>query len=1030
MKKLLTTLLVSLSTLFFAQAQTITFTVVTPPCHSDGVIVATVSGLTPPLNFTYSTGLYTSTTISHFFVHSTSDTLTGWVGGSLTAYVTDTPYTGYAYNNYSGGPFSMMFTPVDALCPALGTITATISGGTSPYTYQWYNSSGGLGSTTNPMSGAPDTYYLIATDARGCSMDSRTISDSDLTLNYISPFYGNVTTTTAACTNGSATVTSLSGGTAPYSYLWSNGATSTSITGLVSGYYGITVTDHAGCSWDSSYVYVDQSPAISVYTTTTPATCLDTDGAITAFASGGVSPYNYLWNTGATTASLSGLSSNYYSVTATDARGCIGIGRNYVSIYSPITVTYTSTPSSCIIPTGTATLTVSGGTSPYTIVWYTTPPQSGYTASSLTYGYYSFQVTDALGCVQTGTVYVPPVDVMSAYYSVTDARCTSATGGITIYPSGGVLPYTYSWSTGGTSSTVSSLSAGIYEVTVTDHNGCSIVKYPIVNIVSPVTIGFGTTPSSCLFTADGSITAVPAGGTAPYTYAWNTGGTTATIGSLLKGYYWVSVTDAAGCTAWDSLYLGYNDTADFCYCTIQGTVYNDVNGNCVQDAGEPGINNIQLHCSGMGYTYTDSTGYYSFKVPTGSYTVSQNILAYYPLSTCQSNNIAVSATAASGCTHTVNFADTLNPIHDIHQSIWDYTFAVPGNTYTQTTIVTNDGTVSEPAILAGYKADGQLFGASFVPADYSSGGSYWYTTPGTFPALAPGRGQQFFVNYTVPTDIPTGTTVVFKDTIAYASPMSNWLTDYSPWNNVNYFTTVTVASHDPNFKEVSPKGYSSAGIITYADSVLEYMVHFQNTGTWFAQNIVVVDTLDPNLDWSTLRPVFMSAKCKVSVTETGVATFTFNNINLPAASYNDIRSNGMFTYTVHTRRGLSVGTQFKNRAAIYFDYNSPVITNTTVNTLGFPESVPVVTAPDASSFTIYPNPANNTFNVVLLSDINADYTLKVTDITGKTQLVKNINLQKGTQTITVDAARLSAGVYFVSVTGNDKVQTQKLVIIK
>ncbi len=837
--------------------------------------------------------------------------------------------------------------------------------------------------------------------------------------------------TVASCTNGTATVTGVSGGVSPYNYLWSNGTTIAANTGLSLGSYWVSITDASGCA-DTAHVYINQTPVITVNTTIAPPTCLDTNGSITAFGSGGTSPYTYLWSNGATTQWLGGLGASYLGITATDANGCVGVDAAYLSSSSPITITYATTPSSCTAPTGTATLTMTGGTSPYTVQWFTSPPQTGPTASGLPAGYYTFKVTDNVGCVQTGSVYIPPVAIIAPGLGVTPATCTSATGALSATPTGGTSPYSYSWSTGSSAASISGLVAGSYSLTVTDVNGCKVVKYPYVPVYSPLTLHFATTPASCLFTADGSITASTTGGTAAYTYTWNTGATGATLSGRKEGLYWVSVADAAGCTAYDTITLGYNHTSDFCYCTIEGKIYFDMNGNCTRETAEPGIEHIQMHCSGYGYTYSDASGYYSFKVPTGSYTISQNILAYYPLSACQSNSISVAVTAASGCTHTVNFADTINPIHDIHISTWDFNYAVPGNTYTQKTIITNDGTQNETSILAGYKADGQLFSPSFVPSGTFSGGtSYWYTSGSAFPTLAPGASTTYNMTYNVPTDIPIGTSVLFKDTVAYTSPMTNWLSDYSPWNNTNYFSTNVVASYDPNFKEVSPKGYGPTGVITYHDSVLEYMVHFQNTGTWYAQNIIVLDTLDPNLDWTTLKPVYSSHPCRVTVSETGVASFNFKDIHLDPQGFDDLRSNGMFTYTIKTRHGLNIGTQIRNCAAIYFDYNKPIYTNKTLNTLGWALTVPDASAgATGNSFTLFPNPANNTFNVTIDNEKEDVYAMRVTDITGKTMISKNITLQTGKQTFSVDAGNLASGVYLVTIAGADKMQTQKLVIMK
>jgi hypothetical protein len=167
------------------------------------------------------------------------------------------------------------------------------------------------------------------------------------------------------------------------------------------------------------------------------------------------------------------------------------------------------------------------------------------------------------------------------------------------------------------------------------------------------------------------------------------------------------------------------------------------------------------------------------------------------------------------------------------------------------------------------------------------------------------------------------------------------------------------------------------------------------------------------------------------MTEGGVVTFTFNNINLPAEMNDAQRSNGMLTYTIKTKHNLALGTQFTNSASIYFDFNAPVVTNTTINTIGHPTSTTTVSVNKYASFNIYPNPASKTFNAVISSeDANQSASLNVTDISGRTLISKTIAVQKGTQTVSTDVNQLSAGIYFVNLYLNGKVETQKLVIMK
>ena len=938
--------------------------------------------------------------------------------------------SGYAYLGIVPD-FTQSVTITPAVCPGMGSGTVFTTGGAAPFSYSWTNTITGV-ITVSSISTVSLTggywYYEETTDALGCSVGYEN------NVFYTPDFTATVTTTSANCTNGTASV-AITGGTAPFSYLWSNGATTASISGLITGTYSLKLTDALGCA-DSAAIdphlsgHVAQSITITLHDVVTPATCIATNGSIISFGSGGMPPYSYIWSNGATTATISGLASGVYTVTATDANGCLGWGGSNVTSSTPITVTYATTPSSCTAPTGTATLYISGGTAPYTITWYTTPVQTTPTATSLSVGNYYFTITDAVGCTQHGTVTVPPIDVINLSFTSSAATCLASNGSVSVSATGGVAPYTYSWSSGGTTASLSGVPYGIYYATVTDAHGCSVTNCQQVPYSSPLVLGLSSTPASCLYTSNGTITATASLGTPPYNYSM--GGSASgsvTIPGLAKGSYWIHVTDAIGCNAWQYTYVNYNVSDSSCFCVVHGKVYDDLAANCTP-AGDPGIQNIQLHASGFGYTYSDDSGDYYFLLPSGSYNISQTVLSIYPLSPCQLNNIPVTVVAATGCYNTINFADTLNPIHDMHICTWDYSKPRPGFPYTQTTIVKNNGTLTEPNILASYVPDGQLLGPTFVPSGVFTGAPYYYTTSGTFPSLAPGVGQQFLATYNVPADIPLGTNVIFKDTVAYAPPMSNWLNDYSPWDNVDYFITTTVGAYDPNFKEVSPKGYGANGTITTADSVLEYMVHFQNVGTYMAENVVVKDTLDANLDWTTLRPVYMSDKCVVDLNDNGIATFTFNHIDLPPSSSQPVTSNAMFTYTIKQKPGLPIGAQIKNHASIYFDFNAPVMTNTTLNTIGWPESVTTVGSTKNNSFAIYPNPTNKTFNAVINSDEAGDANINISDITGKVLMSKTITILKGTQTITTDASQLAPGIYFVTFNQKGKVQTQKLVIMR
>jgi len=1045
MKKFFPFIIFVLSSLA-ANAQTASFTLATTPCHNDGVLNANFTGLTAPLTVSWQTYGTAGTIITHTGVTGLSDALTDYSGGPVFVSAMDIHGLS-ASNSFAGVPpitiCSLAISP--AFCPVPDTLSAAVcSGGTAPYTYQWYDvsTSSIVGSGDSIALPAGRTYGVTVTDRLGCTYGSLVDPSINLYASLSLPFADIITSTTASCTNGTANVTPFGGGTPPFTYLWSNGATTATISNLTTGTYKAVVTDATGCK-DSLYTTVPQSITVNATLTATTATCVANNGTITAAATGGTAPYTYVWSNGATGATQAGLTAGFYSVNITDANGCTGTASSSVSSLSPIVFTYTTTPSLCITPSGTATLTVLGGTAPYNVYWYTYPARRGVTATSLTYGTYLFHVTDAAGCAQDGSLTIPPIDQISASYLATPASCSSSDGGLTVYPTGGVAPYSYSWSTGASSASISGKPAGTYAVTISDFAGCKVTENIYLPYNSTVGVGITSTPASCIFNTDGLDSAIVWGGRSPYSYSWSSGGSTPTISSLPTGPYSVAVTDAAGCVSHsDYSVVDYDHSNDDCYCIISGTVYHDINGNCLQDAGEPGIANVQIHIAGStpdaGYTYTDNNGNYSYKVRSGAYIVTQGILPNYPLAACQTNGIPVTVSAASSCVHTVSFADSSDSVHDMHISTWDYSShgAIPGQSYTQVTIISNDGTQTEDSVLASYTAGGYIFAPTFAPGGYFNGASGFYNTADSFTALAPGAAKQFLVSYDVPADLPTGTSIVFLDSVGYKGPVITPATDNTPFNNYNTFTTAVTNTSAPNFKEVSPVGTGAAGTISYTDSVLEYMVHFQNTNLYPAENVVIVDTLDNNLNWATLHPVFTSAPCQVSMQQVGgykIVKFMFTDINLPSASTDQVRSNGMLTYTVHTNSGGSVGTTYKNRASVYLDDMAPSMTNTTLNTLGTaaPPSnvaVPVVTAQNA--FTVYPNPANNTFNAIITSATTATGDLKVCDITGRTLITKTVNAQIGTQTVAVDVNHLAPGTYFVTYSANGATTTQKLVIIK
>lgn len=1027
MKKLNFLILILLGIAQSAIGQTATGAITQVPCNNDGIYSVSTTGLPLPITYTY---YLDGNTIVHSNVNSATDQLInfGMSGnGYLYCIASSGGLSAYAQNSYTPA-FSFYYTGNSPICPAtMGTLNATqMSGSPGPFSFSWINSTTLASYSGNNATVPLGSYSVVVTDqTTGCSME---VLDTSIYIEQLSNVTAAINTTPASCTNGTATAIA-SGGIAPYTYLWVNGATTASISGLTLGNYPLEVTDAQGCQSNYLSAFIQQNPQINVNTTVTNATCIQSDGEAMAFGSGGVNPYTYAWSNGQTGNIATNLSGgNSYTVVATDANGCVGQGFSYINSTTPINVTYTSTTSQCTSPTGSATLSVTGGAAPYTYLWYSSLSTTGATLSNVAPGTYAFQVTDANGCVQTGSVVVSPVSTINANIQAATVVCPAVNGSATVTVSGSNAPFTYLWSNGATTNQINGAPLGGYSCLITDALGCTVTKNASITSVSPINVAVSTTPATCVYNTDGTATPAITGGLAPYTYAYTNGATTQNATGLGVGDYWLTVTDANGCSTTKHFWITNANTSTSCYCTISGNVYVDANANCVYDAGEAGVENIMMHCSGYGYTFTDANGYYSFQVPTGTYTISEQINAYYPLASCQTNSISVSVVAASGCNTVVDIANDINVINDLKIVTVNATLPpIPGNNYQQKVIVKNNGTVTESGIQLGYEHDDQIpYLNSTLPSFIqlnSVGAPYNYSVQSGFPTLSPNASNVMLLNYATPTNIPIGTALTFYDTVANIAPIDvNWLLDYSPWDNVNTYQTSVIGSYDPNYKEVSPKGVGAPGYISSTVTEFDYTIHFQNEGTYFAQNIIVTDQLDADLDWTTLKPGYSDYSYTTTVSETGLITFKFANINLPWKSqFGDALSSGLINYSIERKGNVPQGTEFTNTADIYFDYNAPITTNTTINTLndelaGVDETESIESFSDGVTVELYPVPAKD-FMTIRVNNVSQkeEVTLSVIDIMGNVVLSSIVNLSEGSTDVIQDVSNLATGTYLTRI---------------
>ena len=432
---------------------------------------------------------------------------------------------------------------IDVLCNGskTGSILLNVSGGTTPYSFNWSN---GLPSTQNQSDLGAGTYSVTVTDAKGCTKTATaTITEPNvITL--------STTVVNVKCNGGKDGSINLSvtGGTAPYTYNWDNAPDVEDPSGLGAGTYNVTVTDANGCTKATSAT-ITEPTLIALSTTIVNVKCNGgSDGSINLSITGGTAPYTFNWDNAPDVEDPSGLAAGTYNVTVTDANGCTKTATATITEPTAIALSTTVVNLKCNGGSdGSINLSITGGTAPYTYNWDNAPDVED--PSGLGAGTYNVTVTDANGCTKTATATITEPTAIALSTTVVNVKCNGGTDGlINLTVTGGTAPYTYNWDNAPDVEDPSGLAAGTYNVTVTDANGCT--KTATATITEPAAIAIATTVVNvkCNGGSDGSINLTVTGGTAPYTYNWDNAPDVEDPSGLAAGTYNVTVTDANGCT--------------------------------------------------------------------------------------------------------------------------------------------------------------------------------------------------------------------------------------------------------------------------------------------------------------------------------------------------------------------------------------------------------------------------------------------------------------------------------------------------
>ncbi|MEX0811851.1 MAG: SdrD B-like domain-containing protein [Chitinophagales bacterium] len=706
-------------------------------------------------------------------------------------------------------------------------------------------------------------------------------------------------------------------------------------------------------------------------------------------------------------------------------------------------------------------------------------------------------------------------------------------GSISVTVNNGAPPYQYQWSNGMIGSPILGMCAGTYSVTVFDSNGCDAAA--VATIIDSSIAAIDSTRDASCGSCDGYASVIPQGGTPPYQYTWSTGDTTSEVINLCPGFYDVTISDATGCQATDTFLL-----AGTCG-SINGHVFEDLNGNGIKDAGEAGLAGVRVSLAPGGlFTYSDQNGDYSIGVGTfGNFNVEINAPTRYycsgsvllpdsisfPVGNNHSVDISVANPDSSGLdfglirpqspcgTISGHVFDDLNGngVQDAGEpglagmniilsngqqtqtdANGDYSVEVPFDstivlefvpgspsyfcgssnpTYVQTFPV-SPPTYTVSVSTSSPVSSGNDFGVEVQP--FFDVGVY---TIRSFSGIH--AGQQFrawmdykwhgvtgnctlrlefdplvnFVSAAITPDVVTNTYVewIFPpqangmgcmsmyfelDSSATAGTALDWrglytcgTPDACPGNDERTNTVYVqsgplrrAADNGFNFMEVFHTGDAQQETISRADSVFSYVINFQNITDDTVYHLTIVDTISPHLDIESVSLPFASRPdlMEFHMPQPNILVWEFDGIMLPDSTTNLLQSYGFVQYNIIMKPGLPDGTVIENSAAIIFNHSASLKTNETQVTLE--QGVGIEDWAQGDIINLYPNPTEN--HTIIDAGNTVIQRVAVTDINGK-ELYYKENINENRHRLNLD---VPAGIYLVQIYAEEGMLTKKMVV--
>ncbi|MBK6330097.1 MAG: T9SS type A sorting domain-containing protein [Bacteroidetes bacterium] len=448
---------------------------------------------------------------------------------------------------------------------------------------------------------------------------------------------------------------------------------------------------------------------------------------------------------------------------------------------------------------------------------------------------------------------------------------------------------------------------------------------------------------------------------------------------------------------------------------ISGSVFNDMNVNCTMENGEELFyHHIGVSLAGniIADGYTDAAGNYSIDYP---FILGQTYIVSYL------SNINFASCMGVSCPLTQTYA-----VNILNSTNNNFGLTLNGANYDMNAAWTS---INTGILNAGFNKSFYFSFTNFncpmlggdLTVNLDPSVNYLSATPIptsvvgntlTWNMATMGISQILEVNTFVPLANINNIPFIIGDSVCHTSMITGAITgDWNLLNNTRTSCFYIGTSYDPNDKKVSPEGVGPGGNVNFGTE-FSYDIRFQNTGNSPAINVVVLDTLESDLDPSSV--VVTGRSHYMIFTQNGnILKFEFPNIMLPDSTTDFDASQGGVSFKVKHKTGLTEGTPINNKAHIYFDLNAPIITNTTNNTLVNNVSG-IGSVNNANGFQVYPNPITTEFKVVL-----DDFNSKIIRCELQNQIGEKLQkISTSSNSLNLSIANYSAGIYFITITDN------------